>query len=106
MQHKFKAGQEQASKQLEAMQRQQEALERIKSPEDFSKFMADQGITPEDIQRAMSGDEAHMRGCFERALGGGGSDSGGGVSGLAARTDEDSDKLNKMLSTVDEIHRE
>merc|ERR1719401_707147 len=95
MQAKFKEGQDNANKQLEAMKQQQEQLEGLRTPEDFARFMEGQGITPEDLQRAMSGDEAHLRNCFERSL--------GQVGGAPKKKDEDK-KLDAMLSTVDQIH--
>mmetsp|Transcript_30058 Transcript_30058/g.54613 ORF Transcript_30058/g.54613 Transcript_30058/m.54613 type:complete len:393 (-) Transcript_30058:63-1241(-) len=54
------AGQESTWKELENLKKQQEDLERIKSPEEFFKFMHEGGLKPEDMQRIFSGDTQHM----------------------------------------------
>jgi len=96
LQGKMKAGAESAHKQLEAMKEQQEKLEQLSGPEDFARFMAEQGLGQDDLQRALSGDEAHMKKMIEKALG---------------RFDEpnesqDRQKMDAVLSTVDDIHRQ
>mmetsp|Transcript_112313 Transcript_112313/g.322882 ORF Transcript_112313/g.322882 Transcript_112313/m.322882 type:complete len:368 (-) Transcript_112313:81-1184(-) len=95
----MKAGQELAAKKLEAMKAQQERLEKLQGPEDFAKFMAEQGFTPEDLQRCFSGDEAHAKQIMERAI------------GRIEESDEtkvakDTKKLDHMLEAVDKIHRQ
>lgn len=53
-------GKEDARKQMEALNKQQESLESMKSPEDIMKFMAEGGMTMEDMQRMFSGDQSFM----------------------------------------------
>lgn len=59
----MEGGAEATRKQLEALQKQQEELERLKSPEDIMKFMSQGGLKPEDMQRIFSGDTAYMEEC-------------------------------------------
>lgn len=54
------AGQEATRNELESLKKQQENLEKIKSPEEFFKFMHEGGMCPEDLQRIFSGDVQHM----------------------------------------------
>lgn len=54
------SGQEATRKELESLKKQQEDLEKIKSPEEFFKFMHQGGLNPEDMQRIFSGDTQHM----------------------------------------------
>jgi len=65
----MEAGARRAADQLENMQKQQEMLENLRGPEDFARFMAEQGLSQEDLQRALAGDESHMRNCIEKNLG-------------------------------------
>merc|ERR1712196_165203 len=44
----------------DALNKQQEALEQLKSPEDIMKFMSEGGMSMEDMQRMFSGDQAFM----------------------------------------------
>merc|ERR1719162_2119668 len=57
------------NKHMETLKKQQDKLESLKGPEDFSAFMAEQGLTPDDIQRGLSGDEDFMKQIFEKAIG-------------------------------------
>lgn len=56
----MESGREEARKQMEALNKQQEMLESLKSPEDIMKFMSQGGMTMEDMQRMFSGDQAFM----------------------------------------------
>jgi hypothetical protein len=51
---------EDARAQLESLASQQEQLEKLQSPEDFMKFMSEQGMGNEDLQRMFTGDQQHM----------------------------------------------
>jgi len=93
---KMKAGAEAANKQMEALKKQQEELEQMKGPEDFAKFMAEQGLTQDDMQRALAGDEAHMKNMIDKALG----------RFEEPNEKEDRQKMDQVLNTVDAMHRQ
>ncbi|CAK9045649.1 unnamed protein product [Durusdinium trenchii] len=59
MKAEMEAGREATRKQLDALQKQQEDLQSISSPEDFVSFMQKEGMTNEDIQRMLT-DPSHM----------------------------------------------
>lgn len=61
-------GQKEARRQLDALQKQQDLMERLQSPEDFCKFMHEGGMTPEDVQRCLAGDMEHMEKCMSNML--------------------------------------
>mmetsp|Transcript_25931 Transcript_25931/g.68554 ORF Transcript_25931/g.68554 Transcript_25931/m.68554 type:complete len:360 (-) Transcript_25931:56-1135(-) len=91
----MKTGAETTAAQLQKLQQQQEALEQLKGPEDFGRFMASQGLDPEDLQRAMSGDEAHMKAMFEKAIG----------KIDTPDTVGKAQNLEQALTVVDDIHK-
>jgi hypothetical protein len=68
LRNEMEEGQKSTRKELDQLAKKQEELERIKSPEEFMKFMADGGITQEDIQRILSGDEEHMQSRFNETI--------------------------------------
>jgi hypothetical protein len=91
-------GQKKAQKQMEALKKQQDDLEKLVhngSPEDFFKFMHQQGLTEADMQRAFSGDEKHMENVVKQML---------------DKTDEaetdptETEGLKKALECVDQLH--
>lgn len=91
---KMTAGQEQAQEQMRALEQQQAALEQMQGPEDFGRFMAEQGLTQDDIQRAMAGDEEHMKRCMEKA-----------VAKLdPPQADKRTEAMDKVLDAVDDLH--
>lgn len=53
-------GQEATRREMEALKKQQEMLENVRTPEDFQKFMQAEGLTQEDLQRIFSGDTKFM----------------------------------------------
>jgi hypothetical protein len=57
-----------AKQQLENLNKQQEELENLKSPEDLMKFMSEGGLNQGDLQRILGGDMAHMEACFKGML--------------------------------------
>jgi len=61
-------GQKATRAEMDNLSKKQEELERIKSPEDFMKFMEESGMTQEDLQRIFSGDEEHMQARFNETL--------------------------------------
>eukprot|EP00927_Polykrikos_kofoidii_P040109 TRINITY_DN34343_c0_g1_i1.p1 TRINITY_DN34343_c0_g1~~TRINITY_DN34343_c0_g1_i1.p1 ORF type:complete len:381 (+),score=86.08 TRINITY_DN34343_c0_g1_i1:105-1247(+) len=61
-------GAEAARQQMDALQKQQEQLERLKSPEDVLKFMHDGGMTEDDLRRMFQGDEKHMEECMTKMV--------------------------------------
>merc|ERR1712100_530136 len=61
-------GQKATRREMEELEKKQQDLERIRDPEEFFKFMQEEGITQEDLQRIFSGDEAHMKARFEDTL--------------------------------------
>lgn len=61
-------GQKTTRAEMENLEKKQAELERIKSPEEFMKFMTESGITQEDLQRIFSGDEEHMQARFNDTL--------------------------------------
>mmetsp|Transcript_17906 Transcript_17906/g.21971 ORF Transcript_17906/g.21971 Transcript_17906/m.21971 type:complete len:343 (+) Transcript_17906:44-1072(+) len=54
MKAEMEAGREATRKQLDALQKQQESLQSISSPEDFVNFMQKEGMSNEDIQRMLT----------------------------------------------------
>jgi len=88
-------GQKRAQEQMEKLRKQQEDMEKLAtngSPEDFFKFMHNQGLSEEDLQRAFQGDEKHMESVVKKML---------------DKTDGDPDAdpgLKKALSAVDQLH--
>jgi hypothetical protein len=62
------AGQAATRKELDKLQKKQEEIEQIRSPEEFMKFLTEGGITQEDIQRILSGDEEHMQKRFSDTI--------------------------------------
>lgn len=54
MKAEMEAGREATRKQLDALQKQQETLQNISSPEDFVNFMQQEGMSNEDIQRMLT----------------------------------------------------
>mmetsp|Transcript_80397 Transcript_80397/g.172085 ORF Transcript_80397/g.172085 Transcript_80397/m.172085 type:complete len:383 (-) Transcript_80397:86-1234(-) len=65
---KMEKGKEDTRRQLEELQKQQEQMERLQSPEDFFKFMQQEGMNEQDLQRMFSGDEKHMESCLKGML--------------------------------------
>mmetsp|Transcript_113054 Transcript_113054/g.319903 ORF Transcript_113054/g.319903 Transcript_113054/m.319903 type:complete len:398 (+) Transcript_113054:74-1267(+) len=61
-------GAEATRQQLENLKKQQEQLERLKTPEDLFKFMHEGGLQSEDLQRIFSGDQSHMEACVNDML--------------------------------------
>merc|ERR1719486_1792614 len=61
-------GQKTTRAELDNLQKKQEELERIRNPEDFLKFMQEEGITQEDLQRIFSGDQEHMQARFRETI--------------------------------------
>lgn len=65
---KMEADAEAARKQLDGLTKQQEQLESLQSPEDLMKFMHEQGMSQEDLQRMFAGDQQHMENCCQGML--------------------------------------
>jgi hypothetical protein len=89
-------GQRATQKELENLRNRQDELERLRTPEDVMKFMTEGGITQEDFQRIMSGDEEHMRKKFSEQI-----DS-------QLDTDRDGKSLKEYENTleqIEEIHK-
>lgn len=61
-------GQKATRAELDMLSKKQEELEKIRSPEEFFKFMSGEGMTQEDLQRIFTGDEAHMKTRFEETM--------------------------------------
>lgn len=61
-------GQKATRAEMDKLQQKQEELERIRNPEDFLKFMQEEGVTQEDLQRIFSGDEEHMKARFNETI--------------------------------------
>jgi len=84
----METGRDEARKQMEALNKQQEMLESLKSPEDIMKFMSQGGMTPEDMQRMFSGDtafmEEKMKSMMDNAIG---EESGGKLEKTAKEAD-------------------
>lgn len=53
-------GQKATRREMDNLAKKQEELENIRSPEDFMKFMQEEGINQEDLQRIFSGDQKFM----------------------------------------------
>jgi hypothetical protein len=61
-------GQKATRAEMENLEKKQNELENIRGPEDFMKFMKEEGITDEDLQRIFGGDEAHMQATLNETL--------------------------------------
>jgi hypothetical protein len=61
-------GQKATRKQMDMLQKQQEQLEKLSSPEDFIKFFKEGGMADEDLQRILTGDQEHMEKCVTGLL--------------------------------------
>lgn len=68
LRREMEEGQKSTRAELDELQKKQEELERIRNPEEFFKFMKDEGITQEDLQRIFSGDEEHMKARFNETM--------------------------------------
>jgi len=68
LREQMEKGKENTRKELDMLQKKQEEIERIKSPEEFMKFLTEGGITQEDIQRILSGDAEHMEERFRNTI--------------------------------------
>lgn len=96
MQQEMQASAACAQKNADALQQQQEALENIENPEDFAKFLAQQGLSPDDLQRLMSGDEAFMKQTFDKA-----------ISNVEPPEFKKSvEKADAVMNVVDTIHKQ
>lgn len=87
-------GRERTRQQLEAMEKQQQLLEQLRGPEDFARFMDEQGVTQEDLQRALGGDEEHMKKMVDRSL--------EKIAPPHAKTHADA--MDQVLDAVDSLH--
>jgi len=87
-------GQKETRKQMEELEKKQQDLERIRNPEEFFKFMTEEGISPEDLQRIFSGDEAHMKARFEDTL------KEKNADNLPAASEQALKKVNHLHSTL------
>eukprot|EP00439_Symbiodinium_sp_Y106_P023650 s1373_g2.t3 len=68
MKAQMEAGREATRKQLDALQQQQESLEKISSADDFVNFMTKEGVSHEDLQRMLTGDPTHMEDLVAKML--------------------------------------
>jgi len=59
---------EQARKQLDGLTQQQEQMETLRGPEDFVKYMDQEGISEEDLRRIFGGDQDHTEKCMQGLL--------------------------------------
>jgi len=84
-------GQKSTRAELDRLQAKQDELEKIRSPEEFFKFMKEEGITQEDIQRIFSGDQDHMQTRFNETL-------------EQKEAKKASEKSLEALKKVDEVH--
>lgn len=60
MKAEMEAGKAATRQQLDNLQKQQEELESLSSPEDFMKFLTKEGMTEEDISKMLTADQDHM----------------------------------------------
>lgn len=68
LREQMQAGANATRKQLEALEKQQAEMESLSSSEEFVKFMRNQGLSDQDLQRILCGDQAHMEDCVKRML--------------------------------------
>merc|ERR1719487_757061 len=68
LREQMETGQKSAQAQLDALKKQQDTIQNLQGPEDFFKFMQEQGLNQEDLQRAFSGDESHMQNMVQKCL--------------------------------------
>lgn len=61
-------GQKATRAELESLEQKQAELENIRNPEDFMKFMTEEGISQEDLQRIFSGDTDHMKATVDKSI--------------------------------------
>mmetsp|Transcript_41477 Transcript_41477/g.115268 ORF Transcript_41477/g.115268 Transcript_41477/m.115268 type:complete len:364 (-) Transcript_41477:115-1206(-) len=91
----MESGAEAARKQMENLQRQQEQLEQLRSPEDFLRFMHQEGsVTEEDLQRIFGGDEQHMERCLKGML----------DRAATGGTDRTWEEPEKALKAAEQVH--
>jgi hypothetical protein len=83
-------GQKATRNELDMLAKKQEELENVRSPEEFFKFMTSEGMTQEDLQRMLTGDEAHMKTRFEDTM--------------KAKENEKKKFSDEALKKVDEVH--
>jgi len=83
-------GQKATRNELDMLAKKQEELEKIRSPEEFFKFMTSEGMTQEDLQRMLTGDEAHMKTRFEDTM--------------KSKESEKKKFSEQALRKVDEVH--
>lgn len=86
-------GQKATRKELENLSKKMEELERIRDPEAFFKFMQEGGMNQEDMQRILSGDEAHMQARFNETV----------DKSMSKGTEETQAASQKALRTVEEL---
>mmetsp|Transcript_64400 Transcript_64400/g.151298 ORF Transcript_64400/g.151298 Transcript_64400/m.151298 type:complete len:353 (+) Transcript_64400:58-1116(+) len=95
MKAQMEAGREATRRQLDALQQQQDSLEKISSPDDFVNFMTKEGLSQEDLQRMLTGDPKQMEEMVARML------------NKAADPGEDAKKLagaEAAIKHADELH--
>eukprot|EP00971_Amphidinium_carterae_P197075 3911509-Amphidinium_carterae.1 len=95
----MQAGAEAAKKQLEALQRQQEQIERLGSPEELFAFMQQGGLMQEDMQRIFSGDQHHMEECVRGML------DKASSEGTTAAGSENLKSAEEAVKAAEELHR-
>lgn len=93
LRREMEKGQQVARKDMEALQRQQERLERVSSPDDFFAFMRESGLDREDLQRMFAGDEQHMEKRFNEVL-----------QGVAPNSQQPPTQTLDAVSVAEQIH--
>merc|ERR1719502_1360235 len=93
LEEQMRKGQEEMRRQMDDLQKHQEQLERLKTPEDFFKFMHEGGMDAGDIQRMFAGDEAHTQACMQKML-----------EKVQKPQDDVKKRTEEALKVADEIH--
>jgi len=94
LRQQMEEGQKATRLEMENLKAKQEELENIRDPEQFMKFMSESGITQEDMQRILTGDEQHMQARFNESL----------DKQMTKGVEQPSTAAADALKKVDEIH--
>jgi hypothetical protein len=89
----MEAGAQASREHMETLQKQQEQLEMLKSPEDMIRFFKEGGLADVDLQRIFTGDQDHMERCMKDML------------DKAAGKRADLDFVESQVKAAEDLHR-
>lgn len=100
LRQQLESGKEAARKQLEDLQKQQEQLESMKSPEDVANFLRQEGINDEDMQRFFSGDQSHLEKKLHEMM----DKAAPGINGKLENSDRIVEAAEELASIISDDH--